>query len=559
MHRARAEETNSKRQLPDNLKKDVNPDNVWENNLATLGVGAFGTIFKAKRREHNVLAALKRIDYESDDELEDLLIELEILNLCQHPNILGIIDSFIYDSKIWLYLEFCAHGALDSIMNTLERPLEEAEIRFVCKEMTKALEFIHSNLIIHRDLKAGNILITEKYEVKLSDFGVSARMKTSKSKRDSFVGTPYWMSPEVVACESTKEEPYDTQADIWSYGVTLIELAEMRPPHQDMNPNRVLMRIRKSEPPTLSKPSKWSSNFVDFLNACLQRNPADRKPAQQLLHHDFISNVTESDRKFIKILIAQLSADIEEVIEEIAPSDLDDPFSDLIVSPQVALAMKHQMNNFDASPTLLRRRVSPSPTQELKQICTTIDTGRFGPLNEMHDSAKPVQSPSQTIKFGKGIVKRLKRSLTRHFSSHESGRLMLQRARSTENLAPVLPRRAPLQQQQQLLFARATHQGLTFAYRSDMDQRQRNLAVLATPMQYRRNRVVDQNQIKNAAMKSVVDCLLDEVILSDTRHPSIMGCVLDVMKSLPIECSDSNSNVTVSLQNQLFKNSEAVQ
>ncbi|XP_014871434.1 serine/threonine-protein kinase 10-like [Poecilia latipinna] len=199
-------------------------------------------------------------------------------------------------------------------MLELERPLTEPQIRVVCKQTLQALVYLHENKIIHRDLKAGNILLTLDGDVKLADFGVSAKNTKTLQRRDSFIGTPYWMAPEVVMCETSKDRPYDYKADIWSLGVTLIELAQVEPPNHEMNPMRVLLKIAKSDPPTLMQPSRWSPEFSDFLKRCLDKNLDSRWTAAQLLQHSFVSTVTDS--RPLRELIAEAKAEVTEEIEE---------------------------------------------------------------------------------------------------------------------------------------------------------------------------------------------------------------------------------------------------
>uniref|UniRef100_I3JQS1 non-specific serine/threonine protein kinase n=1 Tax=Oreochromis niloticus TaxID=8128 RepID=I3JQS1_ORENI len=189
-----------KKKQYEHVHRDVNPEEIWEI-IGELGDGAFGKVYK-------------------------------------------------------ILIEFCAGGAVDAIMLELERPLTEPQIRVVCKQTLEALAYLHESKIIHRDLKAGNILLSLDGDVKLADFGVSAKNTKTLQRRDSFIGTPYWMAPEVVMCETSKDRPYDYKADIWSLGVTLIELAQIEPPNHEMNPMRVLLKIAKSEPPTLMNPSR---------------------------------------------------------------------------------------------------------------------------------------------------------------------------------------------------------------------------------------------------------------------------------------------------------------
>uniref|UniRef100_A0A8P4KQ43 non-specific serine/threonine protein kinase n=1 Tax=Dicentrarchus labrax TaxID=13489 RepID=A0A8P4KQ43_DICLA len=244
-----------KKKQYEHVRRDENPEEVWDI-IGELGDGAFGKVFKAQNKQTGILAAAKVIDTKTEEELEDYMVEIDILASCDHQNIVKLLDAFYYESKLWILIEFCAGGAVDAVMLELERPLTEPQIRVVCKQTLQALVYLHDNNIIHRDLKAGNILLMLNGDVKLADFGVSAKNTKTLQRRDSFIGTPYWMAPEVVMCETSKDRPYDYKADIWSLGVTLIELAQIEPPNHEMNPMRVLLKIAKSDPPTLMQPSR---------------------------------------------------------------------------------------------------------------------------------------------------------------------------------------------------------------------------------------------------------------------------------------------------------------
>lgn len=295
------------------MKKDVNPEEIWDI-IGELGDGAFGKVFKAQNKLTGVLAAAKVIDTKSEEELEDYIVEIDILASCDHYHIVKLLDAFYYENKLWILIEFCGGGAVDAVMLELERSLTEPQIRVVCKHTLEALNYLHDNRVIHRDLKAGNILLTLDGDVKLADFGVSAKNIRTLQRRDTFIGTPYWMAPEVVMCETSKDKPYDYKADVWSLGVTLIEMAQMEPPHHELNPMRVLLKIAKADPPTLDQPSRWSPEFNDFLKKAVDKNVEQRWSCQQLLQHPFVVNVNSN--KPVRELIAEAKAEVTEEIEE---------------------------------------------------------------------------------------------------------------------------------------------------------------------------------------------------------------------------------------------------
>uniref|UniRef100_A0A671QCB2 non-specific serine/threonine protein kinase n=1 Tax=Sinocyclocheilus anshuiensis TaxID=1608454 RepID=A0A671QCB2_9TELE len=261
-----------------------------------------------------------------EEELEDYMVEIDILASCNHQYIVKLLDAFFYDNKLvcLTLTEFCVYCLC---LSELDRGLEEPQIRVVCKQMLEALQYLHSMKIIHRDLKAGNILLTLDGDIKLADFGVSAKNTKTLQRRDSFIGTPYWMAPEVVMCETMKDAPYDYKADIWSLGITLIELAQIEPPHHELNPMRVLLKIAKSEPPTLQQPAKWSMEFNDFLKKALDRNPETRPTTAQLLDHPFVSSVKTN--RPLRELVAEAKAEVMEEIEDNHEEGEDEDPADL--------------------------------------------------------------------------------------------------------------------------------------------------------------------------------------------------------------------------------------
>ncbi|KAK2513080.1 hypothetical protein Q9233_015710 [Columba guinea] len=317
----------------EHIKRDVDPEETWLV-LGELGDGAFGKVFKAQNKVTGVLAAAKVINTPSEEELEDYVVEIEILAYCDHPNITKLLDALYWDGRLWRGKESwhlqeggwvgCWGGSIVSgrgsfaLPAELEKGLTEEQIQVVCKQLLLALRYLHGRRIIHRDVKAGNVLLTLDGDVKLADFGVSAKNSSTVQRRVSFIGTPYWMAPEVVQCETSKENPYGYKADIWSLGITLIEMAEMEPPYHELNPLRVLLRIAKSQPPTLRHPKRWSEDFKDFLRKSLEKSPEARWSASQLLQHPFVVGI--SDKRPLRELVAEARADVlEEEDEEEGP------------------------------------------------------------------------------------------------------------------------------------------------------------------------------------------------------------------------------------------------
>ncbi|XP_077585255.1 STE20-like serine/threonine-protein kinase isoform X1 [Stigmatopora nigra] len=353
-----------KKKQYEHVHRDVNPEDIWDI-IGELGDGAFGKVYKAQNKQNGTLAAAKVIDTKTEDELEDYMVEIDILASCDHHHIVKLLDAFYFDGKLWILIEFCAGGAVDAIMLELERPLTEPQIRVVCRQTLEALVYLHENKIIHRDLKAGNILLSLDGEVKLADFGVSAKNTKTLQRRDSFIGTPYWMAPEVVMCETSKDRPYDYKADIWSLGVTLIELAQIEPPNHEMNPMRVLLKIAKSEPPTLMQPSRWTADFNDFLRRALDKNVDNRWGPLQLLQHPFVSSVVDS--RPLRELIAEAKAEVTEEIEDSKEEEEETE------EPETPVAPGHKRAPSDVSMASSEEDKVPSTPSALESVTEKIE------------------------------------------------------------------------------------------------------------------------------------------------------------------------------------------
>ncbi|KAK6638971.1 hypothetical protein RUM43_007241 [Polyplax serrata] len=302
-----------------NIQMECDPKEHWDM-IGELGDGAFGKVYKAQNKTTGLLAAAKMCALEGEDDLSDFIVEIDILSECKHPNVVGLHESYFIDGKLWILIEYCDGGALDSIMVELDKPLTELQIAYISHQMCQGLNFLHQNKVIHRDLKAGNVLLTMDGGVKIADFGVSSKNKYTLQKHDTFIGTPYWMAPEVVLCETFRDNPYDFKVDIWSFGITLIEFAQMEPPNHEMSPMRVLLKIQKSDPPKLDQPTHWSKEFNEFVAKCLVKDPSQRSTAEDLLKHPFICNATDS--KPVRDLLLEYKAEVVE--EEVVDDEVDE-------------------------------------------------------------------------------------------------------------------------------------------------------------------------------------------------------------------------------------------
>uniref|UniRef100_A0A673ABA0 Mitogen-activated protein kinase kinase kinase kinase 2 n=1 Tax=Sphaeramia orbicularis TaxID=375764 RepID=A0A673ABA0_9TELE len=208
--------------------------------------------------------------------------EITMMKECKHKNIVAYFGSYHRNTKLWICMEYCGGGSLQDIYH-VTGPLKEKQIAFVCRETLQGLYHLHETGKMHRDIKGANILLTERGDVKLADFGVAAEISASVAKRKSFIGTPYWMAPEVAAVE--KKGGYNHLCDIWAVGITAIELAELQPPMFDLHPMRALMLMSKSsfQPPRLKDKTKWSTGFQSFVKMALIKNPRKRPSAETLL------------------------------------------------------------------------------------------------------------------------------------------------------------------------------------------------------------------------------------------------------------------------------------
>ncbi|KAL0336551.1 UNVERIFIED_CONTAM: Serine/threonine-protein kinase dst1 [Sesamum radiatum] len=285
--------------------------------LHELGKGSYGAVYKARDMRTSELVAVKVISLsEGEEGYEEIRGEIEMLQQCSHPNVVRYLGSYQGEEFLWIVMEYCGGGSVADLMNVTDEPLEEYQIAYICREALKGLSYLHSIFKVHRDIKGGNILLTEQGEVKLGDFGVAAQLTRTMSKRNTFIGTPHWMAPEVI-----QESRYDGKVDVWALGVSAIEMAEGVPPRATVHPMRVLFMISIEPAPMLEDKEKWSLVFHDFVAKCLTKDPRLRPTAAEMLKHKFIEKCRSGASTMVpKIEKAkQIRASMASQTQDIAP------------------------------------------------------------------------------------------------------------------------------------------------------------------------------------------------------------------------------------------------
>jgi serine/threonine protein kinase len=270
-----------------------------------LGEGSFGKVFRARHKATGAIVAVKVVPNVEGDEQEadKIMSEIDILSKCDSPFIVGYFECFLrslqkgggkpgqrlegHPNEMWIVMEFCDGGSVCDLIEAAGGrgcfAMPEECIRAACAGIVLGLEYLHKKEICHRDIKCGNVLLTNDGHVKLADFGVSAELTNTINKRKTVVGSPFWIAPEVI-----KESHYDGRADVWSLGITVIEMAEGAPPHSNLNPLRAIFLIPSKPAPTLADPDNWSPEMLDFIRCCCKKDPSERSDSALLTGHPFV-------------------------------------------------------------------------------------------------------------------------------------------------------------------------------------------------------------------------------------------------------------------------------
>jgi len=250
-----------------------------------IGEGAAGEVFLANHGKSKEKFAIKKMPLNAQN-VKLLTSEIHIMKESDHKNIVAYKDSFRVDSQLWVVMEYMGGGCLTEILEQFDYcQMNEGHIAWVCKETLKGLKYIHSLHRIHRDIKSDNMLLSSKGDVKIADFGYAAQLTQKKDRRNTIVGTPYWMAPELI-----RGQNYDTKVDIWSLGIMIMEMAEGEPPYMEFPPLRALFLITTKGIPDLKEPEKWTKEFRDFVGKALEKDPEKRPSAVEMLKHPWLKS-----------------------------------------------------------------------------------------------------------------------------------------------------------------------------------------------------------------------------------------------------------------------------
>ncbi|KAL9530581.1 Serine/threonine-protein kinase [Sphaerulina musiva] len=360
--------------------------------LEELGSGSFGTVYRALYKPTGEYVAIKHIDLEgSDDDIREIQLEISLLATCSSEYVTRYRTSFVRGVKLWIVMEYLGGGSCLDLLKSCPKGMEEKYIVIIMRELLRGLDYLHSTGKIHRDIKAANILLSDMGQVKIADFGVAAQLTNIKSQRLTFVGTPFWMAPEVI-----QEAGYDFRADIWSLGITAMEMALGEPPRSDVHPMKVLFLIPKEKPPRLEG-TRFTREFKEFVSLCLNKDPEKRPSAKSLLKHAWIKRAGKTE--MLQELVwrakdyeqngAAREKDVryyEETLRSMGHTANDDEWVFDTVKPGASVRPKAQ-----ATPTMKRRKLERIPSGDGSDVENATSA-----LEHMSLSAAPLSGSIRT-------------------------------------------------------------------------------------------------------------------------------------------------------------------